>query len=427
MQQAVALRRDTRIRPRPGDRRGEKEDRVGFELRLPDVGEGIAEGEVVKWLVNEGASVNEDDLLVEVLTDKANVEIPSPVTGILSRIMAPPGRTVKVGEVLAYIETSGERPSPGAREDAAPPPSRVTPPGEAPGARSSREGSPGPRGKEPLATPAVRKLAKNLGVDLSAVHGTGPDGRVTEEDVRRPAGPEALLPVAPRPDEERIPFRGKRRMAARWMALSKTTVPHALLVDEADATALLALRERIREVSERERVKITILPFIVQAVVTALRLHPALNASLDEIREEIVLKKHVDIGIAVDVPGGLVVPVVRDAGGKTIVELAREIERLTEAVRAERVAPADLGGGTFTITSIGSIGGLFSYPVINAPEAGILAVHKIVRRPVIREGEVAARDMMYLSLSFDHRIVDGGAATRFMNDLIRQIEAPDIL
>jgi pyruvate dehydrogenase E2 component (dihydrolipoamide acetyltransferase) len=418
-----------RIRTRPGDRRAVKEDRLAFELRLPDVGEGIAEGEIVKWLVIEGASVKEDDLLVEVVTDKANVEIPSPVTGTLSRIMAQPGRIVKVGEVLAYIETAGERPqpSPGGREDAAPPSSRMTPPGEDPGVPPARGAPPGPSGKEVLATPAVRKFAKNLGVDLSAVHGTGPDGRVTEDDVRRAAGPEATRPVSPRPDEERIPFRGKRRMAARRMVLSKTTVPHALLVDEADATALLSLRERMREISERERVKITILPFLVQAVVTALRLHPALNASLDEIREEIVLKKHFDIGIAVDVPDGLVVPVVRDAGEKTIVDLAREIERLTESVRAEKVAPADLGGGTFTITSIGSIGGLFSYPVINAPEAGILGVHKIVRRPVVREGEVAARDMMYLSLSFDHRIVDGGAATRFMNDLIRQIEASEAL
>jgi pyruvate dehydrogenase E2 component (dihydrolipoamide acetyltransferase) len=212
-------------------------------------------------------------------------------------------------------------------------------------------------------------------------------------------------------------------MAAKKMVLSKSTIPHALLVDEADATNLLAMREALREIGGREGVKITILPFLLQAVVTALRVHPAMNASLDEERGEIVLKKHYGIGMAVDAGDGLVVPVIRDAGEKTIVELAREIERLTEGARAGNLPLSDLSGGTFTVTSIGSIGGLFSYPVINPPEAAILGVHKIVRRPVVRGSDIVARDMMYVSLSFDHRLIDGGTATRFMNDLILQIEA----
>ncbi|KRT72169.1 MAG: branched-chain alpha-keto acid dehydrogenase subunit E2 [Deltaproteobacteria bacterium CSP1-8] len=377
-----------------------------YELRLPDIGEGVAEGEIVRWLVDEGTKVKEDDLLVEILTDKAAMEMPSPVSGILAKIVAQPGQVVQVGEVLAIIEVAS---------------------GESPG--DSKPSSPG---GDVLATPVVRKMARDLGVDLSTVSGTGPEGRVTEEDVRGAArlrregfggqapGP---TPAGPRADEERIPFRGKRRMAAKKMVLSKSTVPHALLVDEADATNLLAMREALREIGAKEGVRITILPFLVQAVVTALRAHPAMNASLDESRGEIVRKKRYDIGMAVDSEDGLVVPVIRDAGGKTIVELAREIERLAEGARNATLPLSDLSGSTFTVTSIGSIGGLFSYPVINVPEAAILGVHKIVKRPVVREGTVVPRDMMYLSLSFDHRLIDGGTATRFMNDVILQIES----
>jgi pyruvate dehydrogenase E2 component (dihydrolipoamide acetyltransferase) len=259
-------------------------------------------------------------------------------------------------------------------------------------------------------------------VDLSKIAGTGPGGRVTEEDVRRAAAgaPPAAEEGLP---EERVPFRGRRRMSARKMVLSKSTIPHALLVDEADVTNLMAIRESLREIGQREGVKITVLPFLLQAVVTALRNHPAMNASLDEERGEIVRKKHYDIGIAVDTEDGLVVPVIRNAGDRTIVELAREIERLSEGARAGKLPLSDLAGGTFTVTSIGSIGGLFSYPVIHPPEAAILGVHKIVRRPVVREGGIVARDMMYLSLSFDHRLIDGATATRFLNDVILRIDA----
>ena len=353
-----------------------------IELKLPDVGEGIAEGEVVRWLVAEGAEVKEDDPLVEVLTDKANVEIPSPVTGTVVKILAAPGQIVKVGGLLALIE-----------------PANV------------------------LATPVVRKLAKDLGVDLGDVPGTGSGGRVTEEDVRRAAGKSSAGTPAESTAEERIPFKGKRRMIARKMVAAKTRVPHALLVDEADVSGLLAERAKMREIGEREGVRITILPFIMKAVAGALRRHPALNASLDEDREEIVLKKKVDVGMAVDAGDGLIVPVVRNADAKSVIELAREIERLSAAAREGTLASADLTGGTFTISSVGSIGGLFSYPIINVPEAAILAAHKIVTRPVVREGEIVPREMMYLSLSFDHRIVDGGEATRFLNEVVRRIEA----
>lgn len=394
---------------------------MDFELALPDMGEGIAKGEVVAWLVAEGAAVKEDDLLVEVLTDKAAMEIPSPVTGTLKRIVAAPGQVVKVGELLAVIEIPEERPGP------APPGRGPTPPPPPP-----ETGARGPERGEVLAVPAVRKLAQDLGVELSAVEGTGPGGRVTEEDVRRaaadrgePAGAPAPVPVPPGApeDEERIPFRGKRRMAAKKMVYSKSTIPHALLVDEADATGLLAMRESLREIGAKEGVRITILPFLIQAVVAGLHAHPAMNAYLDEARGEIVRRKRYHIGMAVDAEDGLVVPVIRDAGEKTLLELAREIDRLAEGARAGTLTVSELAGSTFTVTSIGSIGGLFSYPVINPPEAAILGVHKIVKRPVFREGRIAARDMIYVSLSFDHRLIDGGTATRFMNEVILRIES----
>jgi len=372
-----------------------------IELKFPDVGEGIAEGEVVRWLVAEGAAVKEDDPLVEVLTDKANVEIPSPVSGTFLKILAAPGRVVKVGEPLALIEPAAGQGSP-----------------------PKRAGAPG---GSVLATPVVRKLAKDLGVALGDVPGSGPGGRVTEEDVRGAAGPKAPAGTpGGATSEDRIPFKGRRRMIARKMVAAKTRVPHALLVDEADVSGLLAERAKMREIGEREGVRITILPFIMKAVAGALLRHPALNAFLDEDREEIVRRKKVDLGMAVDAEDGLVVPVVRNADAKSVIELAREIDRLSAAAREGTVAPGDQTGGTFTISSVGSIGGLFSYPVINVPEAAILAAHKIVTRPVVRDGKIVPREMMYLSLSFDHRIVDGGEATRFLNEVVRRIEAAAI-
>ncbi|GAB4370373.1 MAG: pyruvate dehydrogenase complex dihydrolipoyllysine-residue acetyltransferase [Deltaproteobacteria bacterium] len=401
-----------------------------IELRLPDVGEGIAEGEIVRWLVAEGDRVAEDDLLVEVLTDKANVEIPSPASGTLVRIVAQPGQVIPVGGVMAILEVTAEAEAP-AKASGAP---------RAPAGPVVPEPPPSPpaagRGERDVQTvPAVRRIARELGVEISSVRGTGPGGRVTEADVRaaagmsppaEEAGAPAAVPGPPPADAERIPFRGRRRMAARKMALSKSTIPHALLVDEADASNLMAMRERLRQIGEREGVRITILPLILRAVVAALGRNPAINATLDEKNGEIVRWKRIDLGIAVDAEEGLVVPVIRDAGGKSVVELAREVERLAERARAGTLDPAEISGSTFTVTSIGSIGGLFSYPVINPPEAAILGVHRIVRRPVVRKGEITASDMMYLSLSFDHRLIDGGTATRFLNDLVLRIEAMTI-
>ena len=397
-----------------------------IELKLPDVGEGIAEGEVVRWLVAAGDKVKEDDPLVEILTDKANIEIPSPVTGTVVAILAAPGQIVKVGGPLVLIEpAAGQAVS--THPIAPVPDSARLPTGKTGLMEDPLSAKSRPASGDVLAIPVVRKLAKDLGVALENVPGSGPGGRILEEDVRRAAGPQGSAAVpAESASEERIPFRGKRRMIARKMVAAKTRVPHALLVDEADVSGLLAERTRIRETGEWAGVRITILPFVMKAVAGALQRHPALNASLDEDREEIILKKRIDVGMAVDTGDGLVVPIVRNADAKSLIELAREIERLSEASREGTLAPGDQTGGSFTISSVGSIGGLFSYPIINVPEAAILAAHKIVTRPVVRDGEIVPREMMYLSLSFDHRIVDGGEATRFLNEVVGRIEASAI-
>jgi len=368
---------------------------MDVELKLPDIGEGIAEGEIVRWLVAEGAPISEDDPLVEVLTDKANVEIPSPAAGVLAKILAFPGQVVKVGETLAVLETTA-------------------------GAAEAHDGP------EVLATPAVRKLAKDLGLILEEIRGSGPGGRITEEDLRAAAAPDAgPRTSSSQSPEKRIPLRGKRRMIARKMAAAKSRVPHALLVEEADAGEIVARARTLRGSGGPGSVHVTVLPFVFKAVAAALRRHPALNASLDEATEEIILRENCDIGMAVDVDDGLVVPVIRNVDSLPLMDVAEAIERLSTAAREGKLAPQDLSGGTFTVTSIGSVGGLFSYPIINIPEAAILAVHRIATRPVARNGEVVLRDMLYLSLSFDHRIVDGGNAARFLNEVVRRIESPE--
>jgi pyruvate dehydrogenase E2 component (dihydrolipoamide acetyltransferase) len=331
------------------------------------------------------------------------------VSGILLKIVANAGQTLKVGEVLAILEPVDRTAVPGAGRPTAPSPDAL---------RSEGANVP--------ATPVVRKMARDFGLDLGSVPGSGPGGRVTEEDMRRAAAAKAgEPPPGMAAKEERVPLRGKRRLIARKMTAAKARVPHALLVEEADAGHILAQRVKIRECGAWGGVHVTVLPFLVKAVAAALRNHPSLNASLEEAREEIILKHACDIGVAVDTEDGLVVPVVRNADVLPVLEVAKEIERLSSAARGGGLAPQDLLGGTFTVSSVGSIGGLFSYPIINVPEAAILAAHRIVTRPVARDGEIVLREMMYLSLSFDHRIVDGGEATRFLNEVVRRIEAPE--
>ncbi len=409
-----------------------------YEFRLPDVGEGVAEGEVVKWLVKEGTEVKENQPLVEIMTDKVNVEIPSPRKGTILKLMAKEGEAVKVGQVLLVLGEKGEQTSapaatltstPTAAKPAAATPAKptVAPPSPVLAAVVPK------KPQEILATPATRKLARDLGVDLATVQGTGSGGRIVDDDVKRykdVGGRAAALAVTvagPRGIEERVPLRGVRRKVAEHMVKSRDTAAQVTHVDEVDMTELVQLREKAKVSAEKRGVKLTYLPFIIKALIPALKQYPYLNASLDDDKEEIVLKKYYNIGMATDTEQGLVVPVIKGAEQMSITQLAAEIVRLSERARAGQLTLDEIQGSTFTITNVGGIGGVFATPIINYPEVAILGVHKITKRPVVKDNQVMIREMTYLSVSFDHRVLDGAMAAQFMNVIKQYLEDPKLL
>ena len=412
-----------------------------FEFKFPDIGEGLTEGEIVRWLVKEGDEIKEGQPLVEVETDKALAEIPSPRTGVILKILAKEKEIVKVGQVIVVIGEKGEA-------AAAPPPKPKSvgvvgeleeAPEEAPAVVARAEAvkaafvSP-----HALATPAIRALAKELGTDLDKVKGTGLEGRVLEKDVRLAAeGKEKPVEEVKRPTKvkkydlygyvDRIPLRGVRRSIAKAMVKSKYTAPHVTTMDEADVTELWKIREKEKKTAEKKGIKLTILPFIIKAVIAGLKEHPYLNATLDDENEEIIVKKYFNIGMATDTPEGLMVPVVKNAGDKSILHLAEELTQLAEKARNRSIDLADLKGGTFTITNYGALGGIYGTPIINHPEVAILGVGKIKDMPVVRDGKIEVRKILHLALSFDHRVVDGGEAARFLNTVIARLEDPDLI
>jgi len=407
---------------------------MAFEFRLPDIGEGMVEAEIVRWFVQEGDSIQEDQPMVELMTDKANVVIPSPRKGVVLKRFGREGEVVKVGSVLVVIGEPGEVPVAAATGVEAAVPASATQEVSAP---TPGVGPVVPPGRV-LATPATRRLARELGVDLRQVPPTGPHGRVTKEDVLRfaeaqrapaaPAPPPPVeAPVVPVGPEERIPLRGLRRVIARRMVQSKRTAPHFTYVEEVDMTELVRWREQMKPIAEAQGVRLTYLPFIIKAVVIGLKRFPVINASLDEEKEEIVLKKYYHIGIAVQTDQGLTVPVIHDADKRSLLDLAREVERLSKAAREGRLALHEVRGSTFTITSLGKLGGLLATPIINYPEVAILGVHKIEPRPVVRNGEIVVRSMMNVSLSFDHRVVDGAVGAEFTQVVREHLENPHLL
>ena len=404
-----------------------------YEFRLPDIGEGVAEGEVVKWLVKEGADIKENDPLVEIMTDKVNVEIPSPKKGTVLKLMAKEGEVVKVGQVLLAIGERGEQTTtttatPSTLET--PTPSQVKTEVVVPTTSAAAVVK---KPQEILATPATRKLARDLDVDLSLVQGTGPGGRIIDEDVHRfkKSGAKVLAVTAPTSEkggsEERVPLRGIRRKIAERMIKSKHTAAHVTHVDEVDMTEIVQLRERTKESAEKRGVKLTFLPFIIKALIPALKQYPYLNATLDDEKEEIVLKRYYNIGIATNTVQGLVVPVLKGADHKSITQLAEEIAKLSERARTGQLTLDEIQGSTFTITNVGGIGGVFATPIINYPEVAILGLHKITKRPVVKDNQIVIRDMTYLSLSFDHRVLDGAMAAEFVNVIKKYLEDPKLL
>ncbi|MBS3920152.1 MAG: 2-oxo acid dehydrogenase subunit E2 [Deltaproteobacteria bacterium] len=414
---------------------------MAFEFKFPDIGEGLTEGEIVRWLVKEGDEVKEGQPLVEVETDKALAEIPSPATGAVLKILAKEKEIVKVGQVIVVIGEKGEA-------LAAPPPRPRSvgvvgeleeAPEEAPSVTFAAEPVKTVLASEhALATPAVRALAKELGVDINKVKGSGPEGRVLEKDVRQFAGtkekppePEKKVIKVKKYDlygyVDRIPLRGVRRSIARAMVKSKYTAPHVTTMDEADVTELWKIREKEKKPAEKKGVKLTILPFIIKAVIAGLSEHPYLNATLDDENEEIILKKYFNIGVATDTPEGLMVPVVKNAKDKSILQIAQELTQLVEKARNRTIDLADLKGGTFTISNYGALGGIFATPIINYPEVAILGVGKIREMPVVRNGKLVVRKILSLALSFDHRVVDGAEGARFLNTVITRLEDPDLI
>jgi len=409
------------------------------EFRFPDVGEGITEGEIVRWLVKEGDEIQADQTVAEIETDKAIVEMPSPYAGTVLKLHFKEKDLVKVGQALVTIGEKGESLEEGAPEPQPAPQPQLTvrpaaegaaPAPVPPGAAAAPE-----RPGEVLATPKVRALARELGIDIAAVKGTGPDGRITEDDVRAPrqvpAEKAPAIKIKAKYDLygnlERIPLRGVRRATAKKMRESLDHAAHVTHCDEADAGPIDALREKMKPEVEAGGAKLTYLPFIVKALIEALKLHPTLNATLDEDENEIVVRKYYNIGIAVDVPDGLIVPVVKSADQKSVADIAAEIQALAEAARERTLDLADLKGGTFSITNVGVIGGDLATPIINYPEVAILATMKIADRARVVDGAVVVRKTLPLCLAFDHRVVDGAEAARFTKDLIRFLETPESL
>lgn len=465
-----------------------------WEFKLPDIGEGVTEGEIVSWLVKPGDVVKEDEPMVEVMTDKATVTIAAPRAGTVVSVSGKVGDVVQVHDVLVTFEVgggasagdahgtvngnasaNGHAPHNGNGQAKLEPAATAvgdikehlpgmggSRPVSAPSTVSSVGGGAGYFNAKPLATPATRRAARELGVDLRSVPPTGPQGRVTKIDVesfRQPsAAPKAsestpsmingdahrsarveapaareLVRIAPPANagdgalEERVPFAGMRRKIANRMAQSKHTAAHFTFVEECDVSALKALRARMKPMADARSVKLSFLPFIVKATVAALKKHPILNSALDESTNEIVTRKYYNIGIATSTDAGLMVPVVKHADRLSLLDIGREIDRLAKDAKAGKAKVDELQGSTFTITSLGAEGGLFATPIINFPEVGILGVHQIKQKPVVRDGAIVIGEVMLLSLSFDHRLVDGHVGAAFAYDIIRYLENPDLL
>jgi 2-oxoisovalerate dehydrogenase E2 component (dihydrolipoyl transacylase) len=398
---------------------------MAVKVVMPQLGESVTEGTIVRWIKKVGERVEKYEPLLEVMTDKVNAEVPAPATGVLREILVPEGETVPVGRELAVIAEAG------AEAETGPP----SPP--APAAQARPEpAAVGTDVVQQRSSPIVRRLAQEYGIDLSEIKGTGIGGRVTKEDVLRYVAerqqaaaavketPPAEAPPPAGPDEEVIPVSPMRRQIAQHMVHSYQTVPHAWLAVEADVTRLVRLRESAKdEFRRREGVDLTYLPFVVKAAVEALKEHPMLNAVWAE--DKIILKKRINIGIAVALEDGLVVPVIKDADQKSIAGLARAIADLTDRARAGRLTLEDVQGGTFTVNNTGALGSVISRPIINEPQVGILTSEAIVKRPLVVDDAIAIRSVMFLCLSFDHRVIDGLAAARFLQAVKRRLEAYD--
>jgi 2-oxoisovalerate dehydrogenase E2 component (dihydrolipoyl transacylase) len=419
-------------------------------IKMPDLGEGIAEVEVVEWRVKPGDAVVEDQVVADVMTDKATVEIPSPVHGTVQSLGCAIGQALSVGAALITLEVEGEgneatiKAPPASRRQAGAPATAAKPapapepvvkaaPAPAPAALTAKVTALRPQGEKPLAPPAVRQRAWDLGIELQFVQGSGPAGRITHADLdafvarggARPAGADERY--AQRDGEHAVPVIGLRRKIAEKMQDAKRRIPHFSYVEEIDVTEVEALRIQLNARWGGQRGKLTLLPLLMRAVVLAARQYPQVNARYDDEAGVVTRFDAVHIGIATQTEPGLMVPVVRNAEARDPWSSAAEVLRLAEAARAGKVLREELSGSTITITSLGALGGIVTTPVINSPEVAIVGVNRMVERPVIRDGLVVARKMMNLSSSFDHRVVDGMVAAQFVQAIRGYLECPATL
>lgn len=415
---------------------------MNIEFKLPELGENITSGDVVNVLVREGQTIAANQAILELETDKAVVEIPCPHAGKIAKIHVKKGDTAKVGQTILTIEAASAEAAPTATAVAAAT-SRPSPP------KAKEAAPPPPVAEEPLipggepipAGPAARRIARELGVDLRRVRGTGQRGQITPEDVRaavsapagavRSAAPsvESVVPPGEPGQDAWGPIRREkmsqiRRTIAAHMVRSATAIPHVTNFDDADITELENLRKGVPQGYFGANLKLTNTPFVIKAVALALRRHPALNASLDEANEQVVYKQYVHLGIAVDTPRGLVVPVIRNVDRMSIAEVVRAVASVAERARSVQFGIEDLRGGTFTISNLGAVGGSYSTPIINHPEVAILLLGRSQWMPVVRDGQIVPRLMLPLSLSYDHRLVDGATAGRFLNEVIDYLQSP---
>ncbi|WP_461201155.1 dihydrolipoamide acetyltransferase family protein [Anoxybacillus sp. TBDG-1] len=424
-----------------------------FEFKLPDIGEGIHEGEIVKWFVKPGDEVNEDDVLCEVQNDKAVVEIPSPVKGKVLDILVSEGTVATVGQTLIKFDAPGYE-NLKFKGDHGDEPKVEEKVEEKKEEVKQEQAAPAQPKKRVIAMPSVRKYAREKGVDIRLVQGTGKNGRVLKQDIdaylaggtapQTEAPKQAVEVVAPAQQQKAAPtaqpvvvegefpetrekMSGIRRAIAKAMVNSKHTAPHVTLMDEVDVTKLVAHRKKFKDVAAQKGIKLTFLPYVVKALTSALREYPALNTSIDDATEEIVHKHYYNIGIAADTDKGLLVPVVKHADRKSIFAIAKEINELATKAREGKLAPNEMKGATCTITNIGSAGGQWFTPVINHPEVAILGIGRISEKPIVRDGEIVIAPVLALSLSFDHRMIDGATAQNALNHIKRLLNDPELL
>jgi pyruvate dehydrogenase E2 component (dihydrolipoamide acetyltransferase) len=412
-----------------------------IDFKLPDVGEGIAEGEIVKWLVQVGDTVKEHQPIVEVMTDKATVEVPAPAAGRITRLLAKAGEVVPVGKVIFSLTTA-------TAPTGAPVQVVSATPAREPILAAARAPAQSRADDKILAVPSARRVARELGIELASVSGSGRGGIVRRSDVEAyassgRAAPTAASPApvasappvqvafAPGARETRTPFRGVRRKIAEAMTRSKHTAAHFTVVEEVDVTDFVKLRDEAKSIGAESNVKVTFMPFIMKATALGLAKFPELNGHLDEATQEIVTYGYVNLGIAIDTPNGLIVPVVKEVQSKGVLQLAAELAELAERTRAGKVKPDELKGSTFSITNAGNIGGIFATPIINFPDIAILGVHRIVKRPGVVEtpqgDKIEVRQYMHFSCSVDHRLADGANAARFLVYLKKLLENPGLL